>query len=87
MTSLANISRLEQMSSWVFLPAWLSRMTWSMCDVSNLASLRRMVSGEPMRPLRSAASCASGLARFQALYSSHMLTAPGAGRWRLLDWP
>ena len=42
----------------------------------------RIVSSEPIKPPLSAASCAAGLARFQALYSSHMLTVPGAGRLR-----
>ena len=38
------------MSSWVFLPAWLSRITWSTFDSSNLRSRSRIVSGEPMSP-------------------------------------
>ena len=51
MTSAANSSRDEQMSAWVFLPAWLSRITWSTFDSSNLWSFARIVSGEPMSPL------------------------------------
>ena len=51
----ANSSRLAQMSSCVLRPAWLSRMTWSTLDFSNLRSFRRMVSGEPISPPRSAA--------------------------------
>ena len=34
-----------------------------------------------------AASCASGFSRFHLLYSSHMLTVPGAGRARFCPWP
>jgi hypothetical protein len=75
------------MCSWLFLPAWLSRITWSICEERKRRSFLRMVSGEPIRPPRSAASCASGFSRFHLLYSSHMLTVPGAGRWRFCDWP
>src|SRR5581483_11411802 len=35
-TSRPNSSSDSQMCSWLFLPAWLSRITWSMCEVSNL---------------------------------------------------
>ena len=75
------------MCSWLFLPAWLSRITWSICEVRKRRSFFRMVSGEPIRPPRSAASCASGLSRFHLLYSSHMLTVPGAGRCRFCEAP
>ena len=51
MTSAANSSNDEQMSAWVFLPAWLSRITWSTLDSWNLWSFARIVSGEPMSPL------------------------------------
>ena len=51
MTSAANSSNDEQMSAWVFLPAWLSRITWSTLDSWNLRSRSRIVSGEPMSPL------------------------------------
>src|SRR6185503_417590 len=61
-TSRLNSSSDSQMCSCVFLPAWLSRMTWSMWEVSNLASFLRMVSGEPISPPRKAASWASGFA-------------------------
>ena len=35
-TCLAKSSRLSQMCSCVFLPAWFSKMIWSTCEVSNL---------------------------------------------------
>ena len=37
-TSLANSSSESQMCSWLFLPAWLSRITWSICEVRNRRS-------------------------------------------------
>ena len=58
-----------------------------MCDVLNRRSFFRMVSGDPIRPPRSAASWACGFSRFHLLYSSHMLTVPGAGRWRFCEAP
>ena len=82
MTSLANSSSDSQMSSCVLRPAWLSSTTWSMFEDWNRRSLRRIVSGEPIRPPRSAAACASGLAVFHFWYSSHMLTVPAGGRRR-----
>src|SRR4029077_4406170 len=54
MTSRANNSRLSQMCSWVFLPAWFRRITESICEVSNLRSFWRSVSGEPITPPASA---------------------------------
>ena len=68
------------MCSCVFLPAWFSRITESICEVSNLRSLLRNVSGEPISPPRKRARMASGLARFHFSYSSHRLTVPGSGR-------
>ena len=70
------------MCSCVFLPAWFSRMTWSMCEVSNRRSLRRRVSGEPISPPESARASPSGFSRFHFSYSSHRLTVPGSGRLR-----
>ncbi len=59
------------MCSWLFLPAWFSRMTESICEVSNRRSLRRSVSGEPISPPESARASASGFSRFHFSYSSH----------------
>ena len=87
MTSRANNSRLSQMCSWVFLPAWFNRITESMCEVSNLRSLLRSVSGEPISPPDSARCSASGFSRFHFSYSSHRLTVPGSGRRRLACCP
>src|SRR5260370_23141478 len=58
-----------------------------MCELLNRRNFLAMVSGDPIRPPRSAASCASGFSRFHLLYSSHMLTVPGAGRWRFFEAP
>ena len=46
-----------QMSSCAVRPAWLSRITWSTPVASNSRRRRRIVSGEPISPLRSV-SCA-----------------------------
>src|SRR6476469_5190575 len=48
-----------------------------MCELRNRRSFLAMVSGDPIRPPRSAASWASGFSRFHLLYSSHILTVPG----------
>ena len=57
-------------------------MTWSTFEVSKRRSLRRIVSGEPMRP-PFCAFCPAGVA-FQTWYSSHRLTVPGStGPWVL----
>ena len=71
---LMNSSRLSQICACEFLPAWLSRITWSMFDVSNRRSFRRSVSGDPINPPEIARAAASGFSRFHLLYSSHMLT-------------
>ena len=48
-------AKAATVGSWVtmmiVLPAWLSRITWSICEARKRFSFLRMVSGEPIRPL------------------------------------
>ena len=66
------------MSSWVLRPAWFSRITWSTFDSSNLRSLVRIVSGEPISP-PACIFCACGVLR-NAWYSSHRFDAARLAR-------
>src|SRR3981189_2736620 len=55
-TSFANSSSESQMCSWLFLPAWLSRITWSICELLNRRSFfadgfRRPDQAPAQRPL------------------------------------
>ena len=53
-TSRAKSSRLSQICSCVFLPAWFNRMTWSICELRTAAicGARSRVSRSGPRPVR-----------------------------------
>ena len=79
MTSVANSSRLRRCRSWVFVPAWFSRITWSTFDSSNLRSLRADRLGRADQPAGLRLLALRACFR-NAWYSSHRLTVPGSHR-------